>query len=69
FNRTATYYVQPAGEDIQADIMRAHPRMLKGDGYESNGEMSGRALIGAGISLRMPASIIGGILNSKKFRL
>jgi hypothetical protein len=69
FNRTATYYVQPHGEDIRADILRAHPRMLKGDGYESNGEMSGRALISAGLSLRMPGSVIGGILNSKKFRL
>lgn len=66
FNRRATYYIQPGGSQIRDAILRNHPYMTRGDGYQSHGTQSGRALIDA--STPSNANITSGILTrGKKF--
>lgn len=45
FNRRATFYVQPGGEDIRDQMLAANPRMKRYDGFESHGDMDGLTVL------------------------
>jgi len=45
FNRRATFYVQPGGEDVRDEMLAANPKMVRYDGFESHGSMDGLTVL------------------------
>ena len=45
FNRRATFYVQPDGEDVRTAMLAANPRMKRYDGFDSHGDNDGLTML------------------------
>ena len=63
FNRRATFYVQPGGEDVRAALLAANPRMKRHDGFEPHGDQDAGAIITMAARAGMPAEAVTRILK------